>query len=289
MARAPARAPRVRGVEQQATVAVDPGSEDEAGLEEVAAERRRRARANVDPSRAIVHQGADLVEVAGRREPAPGHDEDVRPEPFHLVEHVARHDDAPALRSEPVEELDHVRPLPGIEPRERLVQHDHPGLVDDRLRELHALAHPFRERGQAPLVIRVELDRGERGPGGDIGIRQAVQRRRQAHEPERGQWLEHGLLLRHEPELAGHADVPARVAAEEAHRSARGPREPAQHPQHGRLARAVRAEQRGDPRTQFEADVGDGDEAAEPLRHPADLDHGAVVNGLIVARSGAGS
>ena len=65
----------------------------------------------------------------------------------------------------------------GIEARQRLVEHDQPGVVDDRLRELDPLAHALRVRRQPPLVVRVELDGRERRPGRAVGIGQAVERR----------------------------------------------------------------------------------------------------------------
>ena len=166
------------------------------------------------------------MEVAGRGEPALRHHEHVGAEALDLVEHVARDDHAAALGAEPLEELDHVGALARIEAGQRLVQHDQPRVVDDRLRELDALAHALRVGGQPPLVGRVELDGLERRPGGAVGIAEAVQPGREAHEPERGERLEHVFLLRHEPELPGDVDVGARIAAEDPHRALRGPGEP---------------------------------------------------------------
>ena len=171
-------------------------------LQEIGGEQPRLARANDDAPRPVVHQRPDLVEVARSGEPALRHHEHVRAEALHLVEHVARDDDAAALAAEPLEELDHVGALARVEPGQRLVEHDQPRVVDDRLRELDALAHALRVRRQAPLVRRIELDRLERGPGGGVGIGEAVQRRGQADEAERGERLEDGFLLRHEADAA---------------------------------------------------------------------------------------
>ncbi len=168
--------------------------------------------------------------------------------------------------------VDHVGALTWIEPRQRLVQHDQPWVVDDRLGELDPLPHALRVGRQPTLVVRVELDGRERRPGGAVGVGKAVQAGRQAHERERGERLEHPFLLRHEPELPRDGDVGARVAAEQPHRALRGSREPAEHPEHRRLTGAVRAEQRRNPGADVEADVGDGDDVPEPLRDAADLD-----------------
>ena len=162
-------------------------------MEEIAGEQPRRARPDDDPPRPVVHQGPDLAEVAGGGEPALRHHEDVRAEPLDLVEHVARDDDAAALAAEPVEELDHVRALPRIEPGQRLVEDDQPRVVDDRLGELDPLAHALRVRRQPALVVGVELDGRERGPRRAVGIGKAVEDRRQADERERGEGLEHRL------------------------------------------------------------------------------------------------
>ena len=141
-------------------------------------------------------------------------------------------------------------------------------VVDDRLRHLHALAHPLRVGGQPPAVGRVELDRLERGARGAVGIREAVQHGRERDELACGQRLEHGLLLRHEADRPGHADVAARILAEHAHGALRRPGEPAEHAEHRRLAGAVRAEERGHARADVEADVRDGDERPNHFETP---------------------
>ena len=83
----------------------------------------------------------------------------------------------------------------------------------------------------------------------------------------RGERLENGLLLGHEADGTSDVDVGARVAAEHPDRAARRMGEPAEHPQHRRLAGPVRPQERGHSRADLEADVGDRDERAEPLRN----------------------
>ena len=155
-------------------VALDADSDDDAGVQEVGGEEPRLARPDDDATRPVVHQRPDLAEVARGGEPALRHHEHVRSEALDLVEHVARDDDAAAVAAEAVEELDHVRALARIEPGERLVEHDQPRVVDDRLRELDPLAHALRVGRQPPLVVGVELDGRERGAGRAVGIGKAV-------------------------------------------------------------------------------------------------------------------
>ena len=138
-------------------------------------------------------------------------------------------------------------------------------VVDDRLRDLHALAHPLRVGRQPAGVGGIEVDSLERRRrGGRIG--QALQPGGQRDELARCQRLENALLLRDEPDEPGDARVRARVTAENADRALGRPREPAEHAEHRRLAGAVRPEQRRHARADVEADVGDGDERPEPLR-----------------------
>ena len=67
--------------------------------------------------------------------------------------------------AEPAEQLDHVGALARVEPGQRLVQDEHLRVVDERLRDLDALPHPLRVRGQLARVGRVELDALERARG----------------------------------------------------------------------------------------------------------------------------
>ena len=90
---------------------------------------------------AVVHQVADGPEVALGGQPALGDDQHAGAEALDLVEHVARHDHAAPGVAEALEQVDHVEPLAGVEAGERLVEHEHVGVVDEGLRHLHPLAH----------------------------------------------------------------------------------------------------------------------------------------------------
>ena len=169
-------------------------------------------------------------------------------------------------RAEADEELDQIRALAGIEAGQRLVEDEHGGIVDDRLGDLHALAHALRVGGQRARVGGIEPDRPERVLGGLRRLGEPVQLRGEADELARGEPLEDVLLLRDEPDRARDEAIGSRVTPEHAHRALRRPGEAAQHPEHRRLARAVRAEERSHARADVEAHVRDGDERAEPLR-----------------------
>lgn len=100
-----------------------------------------------------------------------------RSEPLHLVEHVAGHDDAAALRSEPAEQLD-WRGLAGVEPGERLVEDHDRGVVHQGLSDLDPLLHALGVRGRGPVVVRVELDDVERPALLAAGLRRRAAARR---------------------------------------------------------------------------------------------------------------
>ena len=77
--------------------------------------QQRYARAKADGFFAgeiqSVHNGKVLVHD----------DEHPRAESLDLLQHVARHHDAPALGTEPLEQVDHVQALAGVEPVQGLV------------------------------------------------------------------------------------------------------------------------------------------------------------------------
>ena len=104
--------------------------------------------------------------------------------------------------AEAAEERDHVGALARVEAGQRLVEDEHRRVVDERLRDLDALAHPLRVRGQPARVGRVELDQLERGGRCRVGVGQAVQHGGERDELVRRQRLEDALLLRHEPDRA---------------------------------------------------------------------------------------
>ena len=173
-----------------------------------------------------------------------------------------------------MDEIDDVDALTRVETGERLVEHEHRGVVHDRLRDLDPLPHALRVGREASRVVGVEFDERE-GPGRRAGrVFAVVEDGRELHELECSLDIEERLLLRYQPELPGQTAIPARVVAEDANRALRRRRQPAEDANQCRLAGAVGPQQGGDPGADGEGDVGDGDEVAEPFGHVIDRDHG---------------
>jgi hypothetical protein len=154
--------PGVRRVELEEVAAVEPNADGSAGFEQRAPKLAWPIGSDSNPHRPVVHQRPELAEVARCRQPALRHDEDSGAQPFHLVEHVAGDDHAPPLASKAPEEPHEVGTLAGVEPGQRLVEDEHGGAVDDRLRDLRTLPHSLRICGQPSLVRRIEVDCLER-------------------------------------------------------------------------------------------------------------------------------
>ena len=150
--------PGVRRVELERLGPVELHADDDSRLEQCSRKHPRPVGAHADPHRPVVHQCAQLAEVAGGREAALRHDEDLRADALDLVEDVAGDDDATSFAPEPAEQRDHLHPLTRVETGERLVEDEHLRVVDEGLGDLHPLAHALRVRRQAARVGRVEID-----------------------------------------------------------------------------------------------------------------------------------
>ena len=125
--------------------------------------------------------------------------------------------DAAAEVAERVEQLDHVQPLPRVEPGERLVEHDDRGLVHDRLRHLDPLAHALRVGREPPGVAGVELDEGERLASGRGRVWRMPCSTAASCTNSNAVCTSNSVsCCGHEAELTRHAEVDARVAAEDA-------------------------------------------------------------------------
>ncbi len=107
--------------------------------------------------------------------------------------------------------------------RQRLVQHQHVGIVDQGLRDLDALAHALGVAAQ-PAIRRVEHLHGvQRLLGGLAGPRQAVQLRGQLHEFAPGEKGVQALLLRHQPDAPVQRRIIHHRLAKHAHGAAARP------------------------------------------------------------------
>ena len=126
--------------------------------------------------RAIVHQSTDVSIVAGSCQPALGDHEHPRSEPSHLVEHVARHQQALPVIAELVEQTDHPVALHGVEAGQRLVEDQQVGFVNQRRSELDPLAHALRERTDRFRLVSIELDHIEHPAGSRFRVGDTVRR-----------------------------------------------------------------------------------------------------------------
>ncbi len=215
----------------------------------------------------VVHELADGPKRSLGRQTTFGDDEDARTEALHFVEHVAReHHAAAGHRGNAPDEVGEMEALAGVEPVQRLVEHEHLGIVGEREGDLDPLAHAFAVGAHIAAVRRIEIDevqRVRRALARLIDLRQGGHRR---HQLERGHALEQRLLLRYQADQPQELEVASRVASEHAHLALARSSETDQESQHGRLAGSVRAEQGGDARSDAEGHVGDRHHVAEPLR-----------------------
>jgi hypothetical protein len=160
--------------------------------------------------------------------------------------------------------------------------------VDDRLRDLGALAFPAGTVPQRAGVGRVQADPVHGDPRRLDRVRQPDQPSGGLDEPGRALVVEQRLLLRGQADPAVHLGVTAGVLAEQADGAARRPGEAADQPQQGRLAGAVGPEQRRDARAEAERDVGDGDDLAVPAADADQLGDRLLRGCLLGGRSGRG-
>ena len=152
-----------------------------------------------------------------------GHHQHPGTESLHLVEHVAGHDHALALRTQPVEELDHLPPLTGIEPGEGFVQGNHQGIVDNGLGQFDALAHPLGVGGEPTSVVGIEFH-GLNGLAGRlVRALEVVEAGGQLYELPAAQVIEQRFLLGGHADAAQHGYVGSGILAQHGHRSVGGP------------------------------------------------------------------
>ncbi len=175
-------------------------------------------------------------------------------------------------RREPSDHFAEVEPLDGVGARERLVEQKQIRVVDERCGEARPLTHPAGVPAQ-PTRLRVrQPDRrhGRLRSRGRFG--HLLESRAELDELEPREEVVDRLVLRHVADPPIERGVAADALAEDAHRPLGRRRQTGDHAQEGRLARAVRAEQRDHAWFDGERDVGDGNDAAEPLRDVVDCD-----------------
>ena len=168
-----------------------------------AAELARPVGADAHAQRPVVHQRPQLTEVAGRGEPALRHHEHARAEPLHLVEHVARDDHAAPLVAEPPEQRHHVRALPRVEARQRLVEQEHGGSWTIACATFTRCRMPFEYVGSFRGSAGSSSTSSSALPPPRRGRRSPCSVADRRDELARGQPFEDALLLRHEADRAG--------------------------------------------------------------------------------------
>src|SRR6266571_2735753 len=190
--------------------------------------------------------GPDVVDRPLGHDPPPVDDRHLVAEPLHHVEHVGGEEEGHPLGGHPPQEVRHHPARDGVDPVERLVQEEHPRVVDEGRGQGQLLLHPLRVVGDqlAPVVGQAEeLEELGRAPPG-LRPRQPVHAPRELQVLLPGEPLVERKLLGQDPDHPLH---PQQVLAEPHpldHRVARGgPQQAGQHLDRGALARSVRAQE----------------------------------------------
>src|SRR6266545_2635032 len=190
--------------------------------------------------------GPDIVDRPLGHDPPPVDHRHLVAEPLHHVEHVGGEEEGHPLGGHAPQEVRHHPARHGVDPVERLVQEEHPRVVDEGRGQGQLLLHPLREVGDqlAPVVGQAEeLEELDRAPSG-LRPRQPVHPPRELQVLLAGEPLVERELLGQDPDHALH---PQQVLAEPHpldHRVARGgPQQAGQHLDRGALARSVRAQE----------------------------------------------
>ncbi len=237
--------------------------------EELAGEAARIRGADVHRVRMLVDEVADVVNVAFGEDPAVVDEEDVRGHRLDLVQDVARDDDRLSGAGPFADQADRAPAGERVHARERLVEDEERGVVDDGLRELDALAHALAV-GANLLARRVhQIDDGERAPRRFVGrlLVEAVEAHERGHPLEARHPLVERVLLRAKADLEIQPGIPPDGLAEDRHRALARPELAGDELHERRLAGTVRTEESRDAGRHPHADVVEADDLAVPLRH----------------------
>ena len=195
--------------------------------------------------------------------------------PLDVAHQVRRdHDADPELAADAADQLEHVAPPERVEPGRRLVEKREHGVVDERLRELHALLHAGRVRAHRPVTLLEQADVPEqvRGPKPRRRAREAAQLGHVGEELRGRRARRQTIVLGRVADARPVLDRPARVASEHLDGARVGVDQPDQDLQRGRLAGAVRAQQTGDALADLEARPVERAHRPEALCDPGDAD-----------------
>jgi hypothetical protein len=188
-----------------------------------------------------------------------------------LVEHVRADDHGAAAGAEVLEQRDEVHALHGVGAVERLVEHEHLRILDERGGDLRALPHALAERVDVAVGGIEHVDRAQRGVR-RVAVGDAVEVGDVADELAGSEAGRHGLVLRHQRHPGMHLPVAARVVAIDEHGTLVDADEAGHGPHQRRLAGTVRAEQAADARAEGAAELGERDLGPEPHGDAVDRD-----------------
>jgi hypothetical protein len=108
--------------------------------------------------RAAVLGRREFVERALRDDPAVAQDRNARAQPLHHVHHVGTEQNRAAALSEPPDDRLDEQLRTDVKTRERFVEQQHGGRMQQRGGQQHLLAHAFREFADAAVDPIVELE-----------------------------------------------------------------------------------------------------------------------------------
>ena len=176
---------------------------------------------------------------------------------LHVLYDVGGEQDDPVQR-DLRDQVAHGDALLRVKPRRRLVEHEHLGLGENRLRQQEPLAHSAGETADALAPLLIEREQPERpvDARGSVAALHAAQRRHVVQKPLHREPRIERLLLRHIAEPGGEiAPRAADVLAAKENPAAVGLQIPGEDVHEGALDRAVRPEQTVYPFAQRDGDT----------------------------------
>ena len=189
-------------------------------------------------------------------QPALAHDGQMGRHVLDVGHDMGRHDHQLA-EADFRQQVAEAQPLLRIEAGGRLVDDQHIGIVEQRLRDAEPAPHAARESGRLPVRVLVQVDRLQQVPQARR-IAHALQRREVLQEFQRGQVRIDAEILRQEAEAPAYRIGLAHdVGTVEQYLAAGRPGQRGDHLHQRRLAGAVMADQADHAGGQLQTDVVD--------------------------------
>ncbi len=235
-----------------------------------------------DPDVVVGAAPDEVLDTRVRDQPAAADHDQVVGGQGHLAHEVTRDEDRPALGRERLQHRADPQDALGIEPVDRLVEHQHAGITEQCGRDTQPLAHAQRERVGALAGDPGQADPLEHCPDPEprnaVALRQdkqvvvgrttAVDRCGVQQRADLEQWPP-VLLVR--PAVDGRPAAGRVIQTED-------------HPHRRRFPRPVGAKEPGHhPGSHLEGQVLHRDRRTEPLGEVVHLDHGGLPSAMIVA------